>query len=180
MGVARLVYRALLLGSLAASPALAKPGGGISVTGTGQLDPAIWVSTQPFARSDNGDQFLRAYIDKATGEASYQLYVVTRTTRDAFRPSSVTVADADGIEQIPLDRVDLDINCHRRGCIYHEDAIAKLPRALLERIIAGDLSAGLTFKVFGNATEGRESQIHLSEVAEFMAAVDRQLATVTK
>jgi hypothetical protein len=178
MGIARLVYYAAIGTSLAASPANAKPG--IEITGTAPLDPAIWISSEPFDKTRGIDSFLRAHIDKADGKVTYQIYIVTRTTRDAFRPRSITIMGANGIEQFPLDRVNFDVSCQRWGCVYMEDAIAELPRALLERISSDDFSRTLTFKAFGDATNGRDGEIMSAEIAEFLIAVDHELAAVTK
>src|SRR5690606_19074024 len=124
--------------------------------------------TMPFTKSGSGDKFLRAGIDKATGEAFYQFYLYLVTSRQAFRPSRMTYLVAGKVAEAKADRVAFDVNCYRGGCTYHEDAIFTLPREAIEEFAscaAPGSPASFRVKIFGDTTEGFDTQMLCTEAA---------------
>jgi hypothetical protein len=149
------------------------------VTGIETLDPALWISTRNFLPRDGADRWLRAYINKATGEVEYQLYLRIESRRDAFRPRLLTFQRADGLGEAKIDRIDHDVNCYRSSCWITEHAIAVLSRADLEAVAQG-ARAGVdgtwAAKVFGDSQEGVDILTFKTEIAGLLIAVDREMA----
>jgi hypothetical protein len=153
----------------------------VEITGTGPLDPDMWVSTQPFFKTLGGDIFARAVINKKTREVTYQLYLVTASRGNALRPTRLTFEMPDGLAETTLNRVNFDPNCSRYGCTIYEDSIGTFSRAQFDIVAAlavdGDPKIW-RMKVFGDSAEGQETGILGSEVAGLLIAVDRKLASL--
>lgn len=153
----------------------------VEVTGTGALDPDMWLSTQPFFKTRGGDIFARALIDKKTRAVTYQLYFVTASNDNALRPSRLTFEMPDGLAETTLRRISFDPSCSKYGCIIYEDSIGTFTRAQFDAVarLAVDGDPKLwRMKVFGDSVEGQETNILGSEIAGLVIAVDRALASL--
>lgn len=154
----------------------------IEVTGAEDpLDPITWLSTQPFLEKRDGDKFLRAGIEKATGEVFYQLYLIAQS-RAALRPSRATYLLNGEVQEARADRIDFDVNCYRGGCTYYEHALVTLPREAVEEFAscaAPGQDASFRLRIFGDAVEGVDVEMFCTEAAGFLLATDRVLARMT-
>lgn len=192
----RYVLLAAALAMLSATPALAQDSGRklskneqelahmgaeeasihMHYDGLGDLDPTIWVSSEPFNRTTHGDKFLRAGIRKTDGNVFYQLYMKTSSSRGPARLNRLTYIVNDKLKVATIDRLNTDPDCGRYGCVYLEDAVADIPRADLEELAKPDPSdLEWRMKVFADGGD-EETTILRSEIAGFLYAVDRQIA----
>lgn len=149
----------------------------IEITGTGDLDPLAWVSTKPFLESED-DKFLRAVIDKESGQVVYQLYLLS-STRAPLRIRKMTYAIDGELRSVPVERIFFDVSCQRYGCTYYEEAIAVLPRNDLEALAEGLGAPGAggaswRMRLFGDLAEGIDTQLLRNETRGFLIAVDRE------
>lgn len=145
------------------------------------LETIPWVSTRPFLKKSGGDKFLRAGIEKATGEIFFQLYLFAVSNRGAFRPNRLTYLRDGEVQSAAVDRINFDVNCYRGGCTHYEDAIATLPREAVEGFAscaAPGTDASFRMKVFGDTTEGVEIEMFCTEAAGLLLAVDRTVAAI--
>jgi hypothetical protein len=151
---------------------------GVNVTGIGQLDPDMWISTQPFFKTLNGDVFARAVIQKKTMTVTYQLYFVTASRSNALRPKRLTFNMPEGLTETTLSRVSFDPSCSRYGCTIYEDSIGTFTRAQFDYAASQAVDGApkvWQMKIFGDSTEGLETNILASEIAGLLKAVDLRL-----
>ena len=149
------------------------------VTGLGQLDPDIKISTQGFIQSDRGDRWFRAYINKATGKVDLQFFMETVVSGKAYRPHTLTYMGASGLVSAPVIRINTDVTCPSL-CYYTEQTAVDISRADLEFAAQGaQAGQDITWdsKLFGDSRSD-EILTFKTEVAGFLIAVDRQLARV--
>lgn len=148
------------------------------------LDRLIRISTRPFFEEakKGGDKFFRAYIDKKTGDARFQVYAWIRydgETRDFDRVNYETPA---GLVSEEVHQIDIDVlGCSARYCTYTEDIAFDVPEATLRQIAAG-AKAGETwrFKIFGRFADGIETEMLKTEAAAILIAADRERAQLKK
>lgn len=140
------------------------------------LEPAIWISTRPFLPGNSGgDRFLRANIDKATGEVFYQLYL-SGAFPQAMRFDRMTFLVSGQLKRAKVDRISYDVSCQRYGCSHYEDYVVQLERADLEALsISADGTPFWTARLFGQTVEGTDVNVLCNETAGFLIAVDRAL-----
>lgn len=152
----------------------------VNIQGKEPLDPIAWVSTEPFISTRGTDKFLRAAIDKATGQVTYQVYLIF-AERNAFRPSSMTFISPTGLKRVEVQRIDFDPSCSRYGCTIYEQAVAEVSRedmAHFASCAAPGTTASFSVKVFGSTIEGIESRFLCTEAAGLLVAVDAILASM--
>ena len=155
----------------------------VEIEGTGELDPALWVSTRNFLLKRGTDRWSRARIDKVTGDVTYQMYIVLQSNGQGFRPNLITFAGPNGLAQTKVDRIDFQPNCGRYGCTITEQAIATFSRAELDMAGLGAQPGTDTVwdaKLFGDSVEGVVFSTFKTEIAGFLLAVDSQLAKMGK
>lgn len=145
-----------------------------SVSGADALGPGVWVSTEPFLSGRADDKFLRALIDKETGDTTYQLYLRSSSGRGAFRPSKLTYLINGAPRSAPVERIDVDVSCRHRNCTYFEDAIADLPRADLEALANNGANDFWQMRLFGETVTGVDTAMLRNETAGLLIAVDRE------
>lgn len=153
------------------------------VTGNGQLDPDLWVSTQSFLPKPQNDRWFRARIDKVTGNVSYQIYFVLTSRGEGFRPKTLTFEGANGLSKAEVERIDFDANCMRYGCYITEQAVATLTRADLDHAAQGaspGQDVSWPAKLFGQYEAGIEFGTFKTEIAGFLLAVDREILRLKK
>lgn len=146
----------------------------MSLRGVLDLDPALWVSSEPFLKGNADDKFFRARIDKETGQVTYQVYLRS-TSRRPPRLSKMTYLIDGKLKSADIDIVGSDVSCHRYGCTHFEDGVAEIPRADLDALAAGEGPTWQT-KLFGKSIEGITTQFLRNETAGFLMSVDRALA----
>lgn len=151
------------------------------IEGTGELDPALWVSTRSFLPKRGTDRWFRARIDKLTGAVTYQMYIVLQSNGQGFRPNLLTFAGPNGLGNAKVERIDFQPNCSRYGCTVTEDAIATFERSDLERAAIGatpGIDSAWDAKLFGDSVEGLTFSTFKTEIAGFLLAVDGELAKI--
>lgn len=192
------MLRAAILAALLATPAIAKeptnklsklereamalsPADAsfrISITGTDELDPAVWVSTKPFLTGTAYDRYFRARIDKITGDTFYQLYFRSASPRNPIRLTKMTYLVNGQLKSANIDRIGVDVSCRSHQCTYFEDHVADLPREDLNVLATGSEANDLFWRMrlFGEATTGEDATLLRNETAGFLIAVDRERA----
>jgi hypothetical protein len=137
-------------------------------------------------REQPSDVFLRAFVDKRTGEVEYQLYASVSTKGDwQFYDRINYQAPDQTVQEGKLIRVGSDVDCGavRYGgrCRVYEDAIFVVSESLL-RALAGLYAPGRAvawqFKLKGKYIDGDYlNGISPAEAAGLLAVVDRYRAS---
>lgn len=138
-----------------------------------QLEPTIWVSTQPFLKRNVGDdKFLRANIDKTTGQVFYQLYL-SGSAPQSLRLNRMTYLVDGKLQSAKVDRIYFDVSCQRYGCTYFEDHVVTIPRDHLEALAKADGDLFWRARLFGQTVQGIDIMFLRNETAGLLLAVDR-------
>lgn len=145
------------------------------VRGGDDLDPSLWITTEPFLSGGADDKFLRAMVDKATGRTIYQLYLKSTSRRGALRLSRMTYLVDGALRTATVERIGTDVSC-RNGCAYFEDFIVELTRADIEALAKSNGTGDFYWRMrfFGDAVSGLDSMMMKNETAGFLIAVDRE------
>jgi hypothetical protein len=125
------------------------------------------------------DNFLRAFIDKNTGEVTYQVYqVIHYQDRSWNFYNRVNFETLAGPQSRNVTVIGRDVDCagsRYRGCTYVEDVGFEvddsLLRAVASRYVPGDLNVW-KFKFGAKSGEDHRDGILSSEVAGFLDRVD--------
>lgn len=137
------------------------------------LEPAVWVSTQPFAfKKYVDDKFLRANIDKATGKVFYQIYIQISSS-NGNRFDRMTYLVGGKLRTAKVDRLSFDVDCQGYGCTHYEQFVVDIPREDLDAIAADTSQVFWKGRLFGQTVQGVDIQILRNETAGFLEAVDR-------
>lgn len=146
-----------------------------------QLEPSVWVSTQPFLKSKAGnDTFLRAHIDKATGSVVYQIYM-SGIFAQSMRFTRMTYLVEGNLRSAKASRVYYDVSCQRYGCSHFEDYVIEVPRADLEALAAaGGAAPSWPVRLFGQSVTGFDAHMLNNETAGFLLAVDQVLGAMQR
>lgn len=138
-----------------------------------QLEPTVWVSTQPFLKRKIGDdKFLRANIDKLTGDVFYQLYL-SGSAPQSLRLDRMTYLVDGELQSAKVDRIYFDVSCQRYGCTHFEDYVVTIPRDHMEALSKGEGDLSWRARLFGQTTEGIDIMFLRNETAGLLLAVDR-------
>lgn len=164
--------------ALVATPAFAqreptRTAEGIDVTGaTDPLEATIMLSTLAVSEERfRTDVFLRAFIDKKTRTADFQVYGILRAD-DPHTPNVMAYLVGGERRTSSADRISYDPSCYRYGCVSTEHVIATIPRADLEAMVAaGD---ELRARFSGTIAGGVDVSLPASEIQALLAAVDRR------
>lgn len=140
------------------------------------LEPAIWISTQPFLRGrSGGDKFLRANIDKITGKVFYQLYLSSSFSQ-SLRFDRMTYLVGGKLKTAKVERIYFDVSCQRYGCTHFEDFVVDLSREDLQALAAEGGGPYWRARLFGQSVEGADVDVLRNETSGLLLAVDQQLA----
>lgn len=142
------------------------------------LDPSVWISTEPFLkRKGNADKFLRANIDKITGEVFYQLYLRgSWSTRLSFDRATLMIDDR--LQSAPVRQVWADVSCSRYGCTYYQDFAVDFSREQLETLCKESDDIDLRVRLFGQSVDGVNIVFLRNEAEGLLLAVDTVLEQV--
>lgn len=164
----------------------------VKVTGDA-LDPRITVSSSGvsqevskglLASTTNENSFLRAYIDKATGKVSAQIYyIATYGGRGWHFLRTATYEAPGGIKEVEVVKVGSDVNCYRYGCTHYEEVVIPIDFAILEAAAsnfdpANPLTA-IKFRVFGQSGMKFDDAVPGNEIAAFVNVVRRSTPNPT-
>lgn len=148
------------------------------------LDTVIRISSAPvythrqgLLKLTNGDKFFRAFIDKKTGEVTYQLYVwVTYGGGEWQNINRVNYETPNGPASVEAHRIDSDVSCGRYGCSYTEHFAFDLPEDVVREIAKG-AEAGVDgqwrFRYYGRTSDAATTSMLKTEAAGFLSVVDR-------
>jgi hypothetical protein len=131
------------------------------------------------------DVFLRAYVDKATGAVTYQLYATIAFGQDWRFYDRVNYELPGGqVGSSEVHRVNSNVSCGSYGCNFVEEVVFDVPEPLV-RAIASTYQPGSNaawhFKIkcrFADADY--QNGIVPAEAAGLLSAVDAYRATMPK
>lgn len=149
------------------------------------LDTSIKISTESFYTLKQGlfglaqsDKFARAFIDKKSGAATFQIYVwITYSGEWVFydRANYETPSGPVATPTISIDRQVLA--CTRYGCAKSEHVAFTVPEETLRAVSSGATGGdGQTwhFKIAGRGGDTGPTELLKTEIAGLLLAVDRE------
>ena len=140
-----------------------------------------WQEKQGLLKMVNFDTFLRAVIDKKTGQTIYQVYFWTMYSGDWRHYSQANYETAEGPASTPVTKLGSDvISCagsRYGGCLLREDVAFIVPEALLRQVAAKyqpDVLASGVWRFKLKARNGTDwaDGLPVAEVAGLLMAVD--------
>jgi hypothetical protein len=149
------------------------------------LDTMVRITTEPFYTHRDrtfggvpGDSYLRAFVDRKSGEVIYQLYFWIRLS-DWQHLRTVSYETPEGPVSVAARTTDGQVtSCGRYGCRLIETVIVDLPEKVL-RSVSASAAAGSgevwRFKVSGRYGENT-SEMLKTEMAAILLAADRVAA----
>jgi len=136
-----------------------------------ELETKVKVSTSSFDSPiviNPHDWFFRGYIDKKTGQRSYQLYVIINSRDWVYWDSSVMKIDGELVTPATR-RVGSNVKCSSYGCAHYEDVVVSLTREILEGWITGKPM----IRIKSSKVDSKSDiEINPKEVVYFMAQMD--------
>ena len=148
------------------------------------LDTSITLSTESFyqlrqglLKVVNSDKFLRAWVNKKTGEARFQVYVYVNYGGNGWQFfNRASYETASGPENADVTRIASDVTgCSRYGCGHREDFGFNVPEAVL-RWAARDAAAGVDaswkFRLYSQAGIAETTGVLKTEIAGLLMRVD--------
>lgn len=126
------------------------------------------------------DQFLRAFLDKKTGQRTYQVYVVLAYKGDIWRePFQANFGTP--LASAPVKRITRTSDCrkkHEHSCIRVEHVGFELPAAEFARVAETATPADMKQKMWVFRLKTRDGKDHngeipLAEFAGLKAAMDQ-------
>lgn len=125
----------------------------------------------------NGDKFLRAYVDRKTKKAIYQVYAWVSYGGSWLNLDRANLEAVDGPVPAEVHRVNAQVEgCSRYGCTQREDIAIDVPEAILRWAASGaqpGTDAYWKIRVAGQSGQSGDMLILKTEVAGFMLQVDR-------
>ena len=126
------------------------------------------------------DSFLRAFVDKRTGQVTWQVYTTINYTGPSWQFYEVAnYQTSQGISQVPVTVIDRDVNdCARLdGCSYTEQLGFNLTdeviRAIAKLYVPGGKLGIWRFRLEGHGGGDFTDGFAVAEVAGLVQAVDR-------
>jgi hypothetical protein len=123
------------------------------------------------------DNFLRAYVNKKTGETEYQVYNIfyySDTSHWKFY-YGVNYETPNGVSSQRITSVDTDVNCSGGSCVYNEDVLFVVDEDLI-RWIAGNYTPGMknawNYKIIARSGEDYVDSLLAAEFAAIYEAVN--------
>lgn len=126
----------------------------------------------------NEDVFLRALIDKKTGEATFQVYQIVYYGGDWRFYMSANYEAPNGPKSVPADRISSEVvACSQYGCSHREDVGFDVPEDILRWVAARatpQTEVGEPWRFKWKAKDGSEllAQLPPAEVAGLLRAVE--------
>ncbi|MEM7781523.1 MAG: hypothetical protein AAF697_14135 [Pseudomonadota bacterium] len=142
------------------------------------LDTLVTITTQDGFKHRGGfsdrfrtDSFIRAFVSRETGEASFQIYATISYSRDWRHYNRVNFATANGPQSADLDRIGTDTNCEYSVCVLTEIVGFTVDEDTL-RAIAEDGSGPWRFRFYARSGDDWTELMSRAELAGALAAVD--------
>lgn len=147
------------------------------------LETVAVITTQPGFQNKKGlmkivweDNFLRALIDKKTGQTTYQVYQIIPYSGRWRLYHTANYETSDGPKSVELIVIDRSVgSCSRYGCSFTEHIAFPVDEPLLRQIAAlyaPSKPVAWKFKFKAKAADDWNDGITASEVAGFLSAVD--------
>lgn len=140
----------------------------------------VWKGKGKFTDKVRSDNFLRAFIDKRSGEVRYQLYQEVTYSGDWRRFSSVSYETAEGPIMAQTTSIAQQVvTCDYGLCVHREVVGFDVPRTVLDEVAARyTITEEVVFWRFRFKGQGGldwEDRISAAEVVGFLQAVDRRI-----
>lgn len=147
-------------------------------------DTVIRLSTEPFyvtksgiLKLVSGDKFIRAIVDKKTGDTTFQLYIWSSFTGEWDRFTHLTYKVGDELKTALAKEIDSAVgSCSAYGCVKRVDMVFEIPEADL-RIASQNAQANTDrswpFKLFTRKSGDAMNGMMETEIAGLLLAVDR-------
>ncbi len=152
-------------------------GSAVKVSGLNDvLEDSVEVSTFDYDRPFMGvvnpsDHYFRGYVDKISGEKTYQLYAVTNST-DWMRWNEVKILiDGDVVKRKAVV-VNSDARCSQYGCARYEDVVVNLRREMLNHWSASADPVVVVRYVSSVMSGGIDIKIIKAELVAFLEKID--------
>ena len=145
----------------------------ISSYGASQIVNKGWIASTTFENA-----FLRAYINRKTGNVTAQIYHVESYSGSGWNfYNRASYQAPSGLQETPVERVGSDVNCYSYGCSYVEDLIIPLDFEMLEGIAAaydsGAQVIGLQYRLFAQSGMKMDGGLPANEIIAFVHVVQR-------
>lgn len=154
-----------------------------SVSGD-ELDTLVTITTRDGVKHRGGfsaryraDSFVRAFVSRETGEASFQIYATITYNRDWRHYNQVNFATADGHISADLDRIGTDANCEYSVCVLTEIVGFTVEEDTLRAITANG-SDPWRFRFYARSGDDWTELMSRSELAGALATVDEYRTTL--
>lgn len=157
------------------------------------LDTSIVLSTENFKRDKvnfigtGADKFLRASIDKTTGETIYQVYFWSQYISSSWAfMDGMTYETPSGPASAEVRRLASDVNCSSSayvGCTYLEHIAADIPEDILRNVSNGATAGSdvqWKFRISGKSIESFTTGLLTTEIAGLIIAVDAEKVKLTQ
>jgi len=129
-----------------------------------------------FTSRVKADNFLRAFVDKKSGEALWQLYQTVNYNVDWRRFTSVNVKFPQGLERRDIDIISRDVvSCAYGTCAYRETIAFSLEEEELRSLLSSTTdpkTAFFRFKFNAQNSLDWTDDISLMEIQGALMAVD--------
>lgn len=150
------------------------------------LDTVATITTVNGLQLKNGllgvvgdDNFLRAFIDKKTGQVTYQFYQALRYRDSGWRYyNRINYKTVEGVQSTPATIISRNVDCtdsQYGGCNYEENVAIILDEKVL-RMFASIYNptkpAGLMFKIASKSGVEYSDGMLVSEIAGLLERVD--------
>ena len=136
-----------------------------------------WQSNGRFTDQVKSDNFLRAFVNKATGATSFQLYQIVTYSDDWRRFATVNYITSNGPKTAELDQIAAEtIACYAEICTHRETVGFMVPREVLEEVASTYTPSNSPFWRFRfKARSGFDWEDRMSpaEAAGMLLAADR-------
>lgn len=204
MGFARfLTATGLLVGAFSAQPAIAGKAEDEAIArspadatryitiANDRLDTSITLSSEPFylkkdglLRVVNADQFMRAWIDKKTGKATFQVYIWARYGNNWQNFNRATYTTSDGPVDAEVVNISSDVEgCSAYGCTLREDFGFSVPEDVV-RYAAEGAAAGTgerwEYRIYSKSGPPQTTGLLKTEIAGLLRRVDLERSYLRK
>lgn len=150
------------------------------------LDPRITVSsygaTQIVEQGPSGSTtletaFLRAFIDRRSGEITAQVYAVIDYESDSWSNYDLaTVQTLSGVSEKNVDQISSDVHCYNSYiCLYHEESVFPISFKDLESLAQTydpkNPIFSMKYRLFSRSGNNFNDAIPINEIVAFVNVV---------
>jgi len=145
----------------------------VSTSGVSVVVSKGWLASTTFENS-----FLRAFINRKTGQITAQVYHSARYGGSGWNHfQRASYEGPNGLEEAKADRVGSDVSCARYGCTYYEDVVFDVPWSTIEAFAArydpSNPLSGMKYRLFGQSGANIDEGIPINEIVAFANVVNK-------